>query len=341
LSVHTKKFNNFIVHEEGQFIMSLTRNLVVAFGFVATLGSQAANATCGITYSTGENGQTVVSGTPCESPSPAPAPVIHNGGTGGDGGDGGDGGAAAAQAAAQAAALAAAQAAAHSSSSSAGGSSTIQAGAVVANPSATATVAPGAVVANPSATATTSPVDVRNAATNEGNTVNIRYPDIKQATPINVANAPGTIAGCAYLSGFSISGSVVGAGAIGTSFTTGAQMIPDCSQAEMNKAIVVSGIASDDPAKNVLAVVVSGNVAALDEVTEERMALFGRQKVPAQPGNVALNQNFYGQSATTTTQPQFVCNYVDKKTGTVMRGEIITVQGQPVCKTGRDAPAPQ
>lgn len=309
--------------------MSLTRNLVVAFGFVAALGSQGANATCGITYSTGENGQTVVSGSPCESPSPTQPPVIHNGGTGGTGGTGGAGGAGgdggAAAAAAQAAALAAAQAAAHSSSFSAGGSSTIQ---------------PGAVVANPSATATTSPVDVRNAATNAGNTVNIRYPNIKESTPINVANAPGSVWGCGYTTGFSVSLSLVGAGAIGVAVPTGAGMIPGCTEGNMKETIVEKGIASDDPAKVVLAVVVSGNVAALDEVTEERMALFGRQKVPAQPGNVALNQNFYG-SATTTTQPQFVCNYVDKETGAVKKGETITVQGQPVCKTGGDAPAPQ
>ena len=279
--------------------MISTKKLVATFAIAAAaaLGSQAASATCGLTYSAGTDGRTVVSGSPCGSPSPTPvqptttiapvispviAPVVNT------------------TAAAQAAALA-------QQSQTQYATSTIAPGAVVANPSATSTIAPGAVVANPSATSTTAPVDIKTAAINEGNTVNIKYPEIKQATHMNVANAPGTVAGCVAQSGFSITLSAVGAGALGTSFTTGAEMVPGCTQGDMDKSIVVQGIASDDPAKTVLAVVVAGHVKALDEVTEARMSLFGRQnRAPASQGSVALNQHFYGEKQLLHSHNSFV-----------------------------------
>ena len=229
----------------------------------------------------------------------------------------------------------------------AGGSSVIQTGAVapVISPTTTssASIAPGAVVASP--TATIASDAVKNTATNEGNTVNINNPVARQATHMNVANAPGNVSGCVAQSGFSITLSAVGAGALGTSFTTGAKMVDGCNQGEMSKAIVAHGIASDDPAKIVLAVEVAGHTKALDAVTDERMNKFGKQnravvqqtQAPAPQGNIALNQHFYGEKTTAGQQTNFVCNYVDKKTGAVVPGEIITVQGKPVCKTGGDA----
>lgn len=329
--------------------MSLTRNLVVAFGFAAALGSQGANATCGLTYSTDANGGTVVTGSPCGSPNPTQPPVIHNGGAGGAGGDGG-----------AAAAQAAAQAAAHSSSSSAGGSSTIQAGAVKNTNNVEggdAYAAGGKSIATVGDTiAKTGPIDNRSAggvASNGNQTTSLTNIHEAQKQAASSAFAPALItasSGDGKLRGYGLTFGfqVFGGGATG-GYQSGEEFSPEHADFVLKRELVRSGVIPGAlPAMAVIAVRTAGGANDLaylrTQAGQDEMRLFSApaaedSAVRARSGNVALNQHFYAESAT-ATQPQFVCRYVDKKTGDVKKGEIITVQGQLVCKTGGDAPAP-
>lgn len=319
--------------------MQNSQRLFSAFALVATtsfiLPNQA--AACGTTG--GPGGQVTV---PCPSPTPTPSPSPSAGNN-----------------ISNSATSTSSSGVTFGSGAIAGGNSTIQTGAVQ-NTVAGGSVATGAVqntnnvaggsvasgaVANTVAGGAGGNAQATTSATNAGNNVSINNPVARQATHMNVAPAPGNLFDCVAQSGFSVTGSFVGAGAIGTSFTTGAKMVEGCNQGQMDRTIVAQGMASNDPAKIVTALVVANRLQALDEVTEARMKLFGRQigattqlaPPPAPQGNTVLNQAFYGSTAPTTGQTkEFVCNLIGLN-GTVIQGVIGTFSGHPVCLNPKDS----